>query len=828
MLIRVRSCLLAWCNSARIRRFKGWDGCSGYHYSDSAICGFSHTHLAGTGCGCLGDVLLMPTVGEVRLEAGSPGKGYTSRFSHADEKAMPGYYRVFLQDPQVIAELTATARCGFHKYTFPAADNAHIVLDLVHGVGNNPVEATLDVENDTTISGSRISNGWGGQAGHLFRDGVFQAVRVLRHRAGQTRLPADTREGKGRDMKAFVSFKTAAKEVVLVKVGISGTGIEGARKNLAAEIPGWDFDRVRAAAIRQWKDLLDIVQVETFDPHVRNTFYANLYLCCQAPVLYNDVDGTYRGMDHKNHSGAGFQNYTTFSLWDTYRAEHPLLTLLQPQRVDDMVQSMLAEYQEAGNHSTPIWPLWGNETWCMIGYHSVAVIVEAYLKGFRGFDAEAAYQAMRDTAMQDRNGLKSYRELGYVASTRGGEATSRTIEYTLDDWCLARMAEALGHKEDAQLFYQRSANYRNLFDRTVGFFRGRKADGSWRKPFNPIGLVGDEYTEADAWQYAFGVQQDVPGLISLYGGDEAFVQRLEAMFNADSIIQTGIPDISGRIGQFSQGDEQCHHVAYLYNYAGAPYKTQQRVRQVMATLYNDTPAGQCGNVDCGQMAAWYVFSALGFYPVNPASGIYMIGSPVVKKAVLTLDAKKYKGQQVHRHRREQQPEEYLYSVRLAQWQAAGSSLAHPRADYLRRHADPGDGTQAQPGMGPCPECPAPGHHARRLPLLRAAGSLRGQARSAGAAHQSGLRRRRAGARVCARPQHGGRLRPTIRRSKLIPARPTRHPRPSTRASATARTSLMSLRCPRTAATRCACILPRSLTANPVHASRTSPSTARSC
>jgi hypothetical protein len=304
---------------------------------------------------------------------------------------------------------------------------------------------------------------------------------------------------------------------------------------------------------------------------------------------------------------------------------------------------MLAEYKESGIHSTPIWPLWGNETWCMIGYHSVAVIAEAYLKGFRGFDAEEAYLALRDTAMQDRNGLKSYRELGYAASRRGGEATSRTIEYAFDDWCLARMAEALGHQEDAQLFYQRSANCRNLFDRTVGFFRGRKADGSWRKPFTPIGLVGDEYTEADAWQYAFGVQQDVPGLISLHGGDEAFVQRLEAMFNADSTIQTSIPDISGRLGQFAQGDEQCHHVAYLYNYAGAPYKTQQRVRQVMDTFYNDTPAGQCGNVDCGQMAAWYVFSALGFYPVNPASGVYMIGSPVVTKAVLNLDAKQYKG-----------------------------------------------------------------------------------------------------------------------------------------------------------------------------------------
>ena len=622
---------------------KGWDGCSGYHYSDTAICGFSHTHLAGTGCACLGDVLLMPVVGEVRLEAGSPGNGYTSRFSHSEETATPGYYRVFLQDPKVTAELTATARCGFHRYTFPATDAAHIVLDLVHGLGNKTVDASLTIENDTTISGSRMSEGWGGQRAVYFVMQFSKPFASFGIEQAQQRLPAATRNGQGRDLKGFVSFKTAAKEVILVKVGISGTGIEGARANLAAEILGWEFDSVRAAAVGQWKELLDVIQIETFDPHIRRTFYANLYLCCQAPILFNDVDGTYRGMDHKNHSGAGFQNYTIFSLWDTYRAEHPLLTIFQPGRVNDMIQSMLAEYRESGLHSTPIWPLWGNETWCMIGYHSVPVIVDAYLKGFRGFDAEAAYRAMRDTAMQDRNGLKTYKELGYVASEPRGEATSRTIEYAVDDWCLAKMAEALGHPDDARLFYQRSANYRNLFDRTVRFFRGRKANGAWRSPFVDNALVGDEYTEADAWQYAFGVQHDVPGLIALYGGDQGFMQKLDSLFTADSKIQTDIPDISGLIGQYSQGDEQCHHVAYLYNYAGAPYKTQAHVRQVMATLFDDTPAGQCGNIDCGQMAAWYVFSALGFYPVNPASGVYVIGSPAVKKAVVSLDPKHYGG-----------------------------------------------------------------------------------------------------------------------------------------------------------------------------------------
>jgi predicted alpha-1,2-mannosidase len=622
---------------------QGWDGSSGYHYSDTAIRGFSHTHLAGTGVGCLGDILLMPTVGEVKLDPGTPGDGYVSRFSHTNETATPGYYRVFLDDPKVTAELTATERCGFHRYTFPAAEDAHFILDLVHGVGNNPVEATLKVENNTTISGSRISNGWGGRRAAYFVMVFSKPFESFGIEQDKQRLDPGMKEGRGRNLKAFFNYRTKANEKVLVKVGISGTGIEGARGNLQAEIAGWNFDRVHGAAVGQWKDLLDAVKIDTFDPRIRKTFYANLYLCCQAPILFNDADRTYRGMDKKNHAGAAFQNYTIFSLWDTYRAENPLLTLLQPRRVDDMIQSLLAEYKESGLHTTPIWPLWGNETWCMIGYHSVPVIVDAYLKGFRGFDAEAAYQAMRDTAMQDRNGLKTYKELGYVASRQGQQATSKTIEYAFDDWCLAKMAEALGHQEDAQLFYRRSANYRNHFDRTVGFFRGRKADGSWRSPFVVNALVGDEYTEADPWQYAFAVQQDVPEVIDLYGGEEGFVKKLDALFNADSTVQTDIPDITGLIGQYAHGNEPCHHLIYLYDYAGAPYKAQQRVRQVMSTLYDDTPAGQCGNVDCGQMAAWYVFSALGFYPVNPDSGVYAIGSPVVSKAAIKLDRKRYGG-----------------------------------------------------------------------------------------------------------------------------------------------------------------------------------------
>ena len=625
-------------------RLDTWDGCSGYHYSDSTILGFSHTHLSGTGCGCMGDIMLMPTVGEVTLDAGSPGKGYASRFSHQNEKATPGYYQVFLETPKVNVELTTTERCGLHQYTFPASDQSHFVLDLVHGIMCKTTSSSIKVENNTTISGFRTSEGWGGSRTVYFVmefSKPFDSFGV--DRDGQ-RLTNNLTDATGKNLKTFVNYHTKAGEVVLVKVGISGTSVEGARKNLAAEIPGWDFAATRAAAVRQWQRVFDFAVVESFDPHIRSTFYANLYLSCHAPTFFNDVDGTYRGLDQKNHAGK-FQNYSTFSIWDIYRAEWPLIALQQPGRVNDMVKSMLASYQELGQHSTPIWPLWGNETWCMIGYHSVDMITEAYFEGFREYDAEAAYQAMRDTAMQDRHGLDSYKKLGYVASEPKQGATSKTLEYTINDWTIAKMAESLGHADDAKLFYQRSANYRNLFDRSTGFFRGRKANGEWRSPFAPNTLVNDEYTEADAWQYLFSVQHDVPGMVALHGGEEGFINKLDGLFLADSNFFPFLPDITGMIGQYAQGDEQCHHVAYLYDYVGAPFKTQRRVRQSMSSFFNDTPNGHCGNVDCGQMDAWYVFSALGFYPVNPVSGIYAIGSPVVSKAVIHLDPKYYPGRE---------------------------------------------------------------------------------------------------------------------------------------------------------------------------------------
>ncbi len=613
-------------------RKETWDGCSGYHWDDKRILGFSHTHLSGTGIGGLGDIMVMPISGEHK-----PEDDVSSAFSHDRESAQPGYYSVYLQDPKAKAELTATPRVGVHRYTFDAtAGGSGVLLDLNHGVQNDLRDASLKIESPTVVSGWRKSSGWGGERTVYFVMAFSKPVMKTTVLSDRTTATAEGREYGG---KTRALFGFAGKEVV-VKVGISPTGVEGARKNLAKEAPGWDFDKVKAGTQKVWNTTLGATTIEAKDPKVRRTFYSNLYLSYQAPNLFSDVDGTYFGHDKKIHTGAKFQNYTTFSLWDTYRSLHPLLTLLQPDRVDDMMQSLVAQTEERPGPA-PVWPLWGNETHVMIGIHSVSAICEAYLKGYRGFDYEKAYAQMKAAMLSNYRGLDTYRTLGYVASARGQEATSKTIEYGYNDWCLAKMAEKMGKTEDAALFYKRSANYRNLWDGSTKLFRGRRADGSWRRPFDQLGLVGDEYTESDAWQYALAAQQDVDSLISLYGGDKGFVDRLDTMLTMTSEVHTGIPDITGRVGQYAHGNEPCHHVLYLYNYAGRPDKAAMRVRQMMREFYNDTPEGEVGNVDCGQMAAWYVWSAMGVYPVNPASGVYAIGSPVADKVTMRVGKKTF-------------------------------------------------------------------------------------------------------------------------------------------------------------------------------------------
>ncbi|MGA3171505.1 MAG: GH92 family glycosyl hydrolase [Chthoniobacteraceae bacterium] len=641
-------------------RTSGWEACSGYDYQDSTILGFSHTHLIGTGCGDLGDILLMPTVGAVDFTA------YQSRFSHDQERAEPGYYKVFLQDPKVQVELTATPRVGIQRYTFPATSRAHVIIDLVHGISNRPLESSLQRESNTVISGHRKTHGWAADRDVWFVIEFSRPFKSLNLQCdGQLPGPGTT-QVSGALVRGDVDFDAQAGQPLIVKVALSPTSLEEAHKNMAAEAPGWDFDGIRSVAAKAWKKALSVITVETPDPALRQTFYTNLYQSLQAPVLFSDADGTYRGQDHRNHEYAGFQKYTEFSLWDIYRAEAPLLTIIQPRRVPDMAASMLADYRELGAHSLPKWPLWGNETWCMIGYHAVPILVDAYFKGLiRRADVAPIYDAIRDTAMQDRDGLGEYKELGYIPMGHGNQSVSSTLEYAMDDGCIAKMAAALGHTEDAALFEKRSNNFRNVYDASTHFMRAKSADGQWRTPFNPLLCTFDDYTEADAWQYAFAVQQDVPALVQLMGGDKAFIRQMDQLFATNAPILHAVGDISGLIGQYSQGDEQCHHVAYLYNYAGAPWKTQEHVREIIRTMYTNRPDGQCGNVDCGEMNAWYVLSAMGFFPVNPVTGVYVIGSPAVNRAILHLDQDIYHGKTFTVAAKNNSPENiYIQSARL--------------------------------------------------------------------------------------------------------------------------------------------------------------------
>jgi len=646
-----------------------WDGSSGYHYSDETILGFSHNHLTGTGCPDLGNIMLMPTVGELKLTPGArPGEGYRARFSHADEVARPGYYSVWLPDYQIKVELTATARAGFHRYTFPASSASHVVVDLQHGIGNTVTEAQLTIENDHTASGYRKSDGWGGGKVYYF---VMEFSRPF-DSAGVAQADHDVagQQTTGKETKGHFDFKTKADEQILVRVGLSTVSVEGARNNLHSEISGWDFDGIAAAARKQWNDALSVFSVETPDQNLKQTFYTSLYHTLIAPTLLNDVDGSFRGPDGNVHQAKGHGYYTEISIWDIFRAEAPLLTLTQPGRVNDLVNTMLEHYEIFGQNALPVWPEGGKETWCMIGNHSIPIITSAYQKGFRDWDANMALADMITTTDQNRDQMDDYRAKGFIPTGDHVQSVSKVLEYAYDDSCIARLAKALGKDEVADKYFKRSRNWENVFDPSTGFMRGKNADGSWVTPFgeNEINSINfNEYTEANAWQYNFFVLQDVPGLIAKLGGDEPFVARLDEMFDTTETIPnlTLIPDVTGVIGMYSQGNEPDHHVAYLYNYAGQPWKTQTRVRQIANTLYTNTPAGICGNDDCGQISAWYVFTALGFYPVDPVSGVYVLGSPLMDKVSLKLNPHYCKGSSftvVARHNSPQNP--YIQSASL--------------------------------------------------------------------------------------------------------------------------------------------------------------------
>ncbi len=603
---------------------EGWDWCSGYHSSDSSIMGFSHTHLSGTGCADYGDILFMPTNGPLKLNAGSkenPDEGYRSRFNHNNEIATAGYYSVFLDDYKIKVELTATERCGFQKYTSTEDKDESVIIDLVHGIQDKTTDSKINIIGNNIVEGYRRSTGWAKDHTVYFHAEFSQPFQ--RSNIDIDGNLNDIMEVQGEKLKAVFNFSNSSKPL-LVKVGISHTSLDGAKQNLMSEIPNWDFDSIKKSAEDKWEKSLSAIKVESKTDSLKTIFYTSLYHSLLNPNLESDVNGTYIGMDHKIHK-TDHDVYTVFSLWDTFRAEHPLFTLINKDKDADMIKSLLQKYQESG--LLPVWELASNETGTMIGYHSIPVIVDAYFKGIRNFDVELAFEAMKKSAMEDHLGLKYYKEMGYIPADLESESVSKTLEYAYDDWCIAMMAKDLGKLDDYKYFIDRAKFYTNVFDPATSLMRAKK-NGKWYEPFDPYSVSGN-YTEANAWQYSFFVPQDVSGLMKLMGGKEKFVSKLDELFTTDPKLTGRFQsDITGLIGQYAHGNEPSHHMAYLYNYAGEPWKAQERVYEILTTMYSNEKNGLAGNEDCGQMSAWYVLSSIGFYSVCPGDEKYIIGTPI--------------------------------------------------------------------------------------------------------------------------------------------------------------------------------------------------------
>lgn len=611
----------------------GWRYCSEYMYADSIIWGFTQTHLNGTGCMDLGDILVMPFTGERHRT----WDAYRSSFSKTSENATPGYYTVTLDQAKVKAELTATTHAALHRYTYEQADSASILIDLQHGPAWNEKQYHSQVnscevnwENDSTLTGHVNNKVWVDQDYYF----VMQFSRpVIDH----FELPmAETEKGK----RLVASFNIQPGEEVLMKVALSTTGVEGAKANMAAEVPGWDFEGIRTAAKADWNSYLSRIEVEGTDEEKTN-FYTSFYHALIQPNEISDVDGRYRNAADSVVNAIGGKFYSTFSLWDTYRAAHPFYTLMVPERVDGFINSLVDQAEVQGY--LPIWGLWGKENFCMVANHGVSVVAEAYAKGFRGFDAERAFNAIKQTQTVShplKSNWENYMKYGYFPTDlTEAESVSSTLESVYDDYAAADMAKRMGKTEDAAYFARRADFYKNLFDSSTQFMRPKKSDGTWKSPFNPSQIghaesVGGDYTEGNAWQYTWHVQHDVPGLIALFGGEEPFLNKLDSLFTLK--LETTQADVTGLIGQYAHGNEPSHHVTYLYALAGRPERTQELIREIFDTQYSPKPNGLCGNDDCGQMSAWYMFSAMGFYPVNPVSGEYVFGAPQLPEFVLHL------------------------------------------------------------------------------------------------------------------------------------------------------------------------------------------------
>ncbi|MCB0423823.1 MAG: GH92 family glycosyl hydrolase [Mangrovimonas sp.] len=601
-------------------RLEGWDGCSGYHYTDDYIYGFSHTHLSGTGISDYGDVLLMPT-NEASFNNGADGKkGYRAHFSHANETAAPGYYKVHLDSTNIDVELTVSKRSGIHNYQFPSKENQFVVLDLEHR--DKVLSHAIEQVSNRAFQGHRHSAAWASNQKLFYYLEFSEEVRSIEYNSEEN------------PTKAIFHFNNPNNNPIEVKIGISAVDEIGAKNNLQTEIGNKTFDQVKQEAQDAWEQELGKIVVESSNADYKTNFYTALYHTMIAPNLYQDVDDRYRGMDMEIHQTKDFDYYTVFSLWDTYRAAHPLYTIIEQKRTNDFINTFLAKYDEGG--IMPIWDLSANYTGCMIGYHGVSVIADAYLKGLQGYDTEKALLAMKHSANQDHLGLKTYKALGFIPVEEESESVSKTLEYAYDDWTIAQMAKAMGKEDDYKTFIQRAQNYKNIFDPETGFMRGRFKN-TWFAPFDPY-EVNFNYTEANAWQYSFYVPQDISGFAELLGGNTQLEAQLDKLFTAKAETSgRNQADITGLIGQYAHGNEPSHHMAYLYNFVGKPNKTQEKVHQILTQLYKNDPDGISGNEDCGQMSAWYVFGTLGFYPVTPGSNQYIIGTPLMDKATINLE-----------------------------------------------------------------------------------------------------------------------------------------------------------------------------------------------
>ena len=623
-----------------------WDWCSGYHYTDSITIGFSHLHLSGTGIGDLNDIRFMPINKEIDLTTEIKSRDdipYKSRYTHQDEVAKPGYYSVKLKDHKIKAELTSTLRTAFHKYTYTKDDIQSVIIDLGFAINWDKTTASnIKIIDDNTISGYRNSTGWAKNQ-KVFFVAKFSKP-ITKSNLVKDGQKTETTEIEGEKTYAQLFFNADTGNKLLVKVSLSSVSVENAIINMDDSNNNFDFDKVKDDAEFEWNNNLTSIEVESSNEDLKSIFYTALYHTQIAPVTFSDVNGEFRMENDTISKAENFTAYSTLSLWDTFRAEQPLLTITDSDMVSDIINSMLAYYQI--NKKLPVWTLYGNETNTMTGYHSIPVIAEAYMKGILGFDIEKAYEAMKTTMMQDERGLEFYKKFGYVPFNLLDESVTITLEYAYNDWCVAQIAKELGKEEDYNYFLNRSKAYEFLFDNETGFMRGKSDKGdSWHEPFDPkfsSHRVHADYTEGNAWQHSWFVLHDTDRLIKMHGGDIKFTAKLEQLFNESSEItgENVSVDISGLIGQYAHGNEPSHHIAYMYNYANKPWRTQYWVREILKTQYDTTPEGLSGNEDCGQMSAWYVFSAMGLYPFNPASGEYQIGSPIFEKTTIKISENK--------------------------------------------------------------------------------------------------------------------------------------------------------------------------------------------